>query len=110
MAWSLSPAITISLALKVRGCGLLTFILQSFNIDSVVLARSEAPLHVTQRMDHSRLLLLGFLLGLLLHNKPKGGREEDIESDQLVTTIRTSFLELSALSRLSWSFGTSSSP
>ena len=93
--------------------GLLTFILQSFNIDGVVLARSEAPLHVAQRVDHSRLLLLGFLLSLLLHNKPRIGREVKMMLIVLmhpcITTL-TSFLELSALSRLSFASGTSSSP
>ena len=73
--------------------GLLTLILQSFNIDSVVLVRSEAPLHVPQRVDHSRLLLLGFLLGLLLHNKPRGGHQDYNDTETLTLT---SFLELSA--------------
>ena len=94
-----------SLALKEKS-GFLTFILESINIDGVVLVRSEAPLHVTQGVDHSRLLL-GLLLSLLLHNKPGRGRDDETE---LIASILTSFLELSAWSRLSLSSGTSSWP
>lgn len=44
------------------------FILQSVNIDGIVLLRSKAPLHVAKCMNYSWLFLLG-LFHLLLHNK-----------------------------------------